>query len=131
MVQSQLPEHRLPTSVADTSRARGKGVESGTLVTSPSPHQSSSVPVSGPHSRVRTRLLWVNKLLAYDESNSVSVISVKDLEAALSRFQQEVRLLPLASGEGPEASSPSRSSIRTGPRSVSRSVKNRTRNFKA
>ncbi len=47
---------------------------------------------TGPHQRVRAELMWVNKLLAYDQNDSVSGISVRELREALLRFQKDLRV---------------------------------------
>ncbi len=84
--------------------------------------QGSSSPsrhylVVGPHSQVRTALMWVNKLLSSDETGYVSAISVRDLREALLRFQKDVRAQGFALGEVTADASRSRSSIPTNPRS--------------
>ncbi len=121
MTQPLLPESSSPADTAELNSG-----ESETKKPNPVESFHQSYLVGGPHGRLRTQLLWVNRLLAYDEKSSVSVISLRDLGRALSAFQQEVRVqrVPPEPGAG---ASPSRSRIQTGPRS---SVRRRTRNFK-
>ncbi len=125
MTQLPLPGYKAGAGISPQS---GSEKRNESLLGASSSHPSYLV--AGPHSQVRTQLMWVNRLLAYDVNSSVSVISVRELREALSRFQKEVRALALGLELGADGSR-SRSQTRTGPRSGSRTVKTRTRNFKA
>ncbi len=130
MTQLPFPE----TIPADTSSSSPTESETEKMLpTEKEAYSPLSYLPSGPHGRMRAELAWVNKLLAYDQNNSVSAISLRELRRALSAFQAEVRVSAL--GQGVPAgylagAMPSRSSTRTNRRSTI-SVKNRTRNFKS
>ncbi len=126
MSQQQLPESRSDADISPESQNDGGESPSRPEI----PPSSQLYLVAGPHSQLRTRLAWVNRLLAYDETLSVSVISLRDLNRALSAFQLEVRVQALGQGPDTAASSPSRSSTPTAPRSRN-SIRSRTRNFKS
>ncbi len=113
----------------DTDLRRENVVASANLT--PLKDSYSGYQLSGPHAALRTQLLWVNRLLGYDETLSVSKISLRDLREALSTFQKEVRLL-LAEVPVPDVGvTRSRSMIQTGRPSSGRSVRTRTRAYKA
>ncbi len=122
MTQGRLPESNSPAGTRPASPSPEK---------TPAYQYSSPYQVGGPHSKLRTQLLWVNRLLASDETNSVSAISVRELARALSAFQKDLRVQVLGVG-GLEASSRSPSRTPTGQGSQgSRTIKARTRNFKS
>ncbi len=126
MAQQPLEESR---SLVDIMRARDSEIASKIPPGVSSPSRPYSV--EGPHGQVRTMLMWVNKLLAYDVNGSVSAISVRELRLALIAFQKDVRAQGMALGvvnaTATEGSSRSRSSTPTNRRS---SIKEKTRNFK-
>ncbi len=124
---TQLPQE--PSSNPVDTDLRRENVASA----NPNPVENSysAYLVSGPHGSLRTQLLWVNRLLAYDESLSVSAISLRQLRGALSIFQSEVRLLAHVVPVPDAGATRSRSTIRTGPPSSGRNLRARTRAFKA
>ncbi len=128
MTQQPLPESSLGVDTYGESQSGESPIQRESSAASSSRLQSYAV--NGPHGRLRTKLLWVNKLLSSDEQSSVSVISLRDLDRALSAFQKEVRVQVLALPDFQVDASNRRSSTRTGPRS-NNSVRHRTRNFKA
>ncbi len=97
---------------------------------------SSSRPysVGGPHGRVRQLLAWVNRLLAYDESESVSGISVRELREALLAFQKDVRVQGLGGtltlADSTAGGTPSRSGASARATARGETVRAKTRNFK-
>ncbi len=129
MTQIPFPELSSPVDASMTAEKK---------IGSPSPQGSSSssplqsYSVGGPHGPLRAQLLWVNRLLAYDENLSVSVISLRELRRALLAFQAEVRLIPPGQlGQAPAvAVSRSPSGIRQDYR-YGRNIKRRTRNYKS
>ncbi len=130
MSQSEFPEHN---QAAGTVQAKLSEAESETQsqMTDRSPLSYS---VLGAHARVRADLLWVCKLLASDQNNSVSVILVRDLRRALSDFAAGVRVQDSAGAAPPGSTGGATPSPSGESRRVTRrgnSVKNRTRNFKA
>ena len=129
MTQLVLPESN---SGVDISGSNPSESESEIQKTPAASSPSQPYVVVGPHARVRTLLLWVNRLLAYDEATSVSAISVSELRQALLAFQKDLWAQGL--GGAPGVSSPFHSSTRTGPRSGGNrryTIKERTSNFKS
>ncbi len=116
MVEGQPQDSR---SDADISLEKSQNE-----IASQSPPESSVSPPSysvvGPHARVRTMLMWVNKLLAYDKNEYVSAISVRELREALLAFQKDVRVMGLRPEEVTAVNSRFPSSTRTSPRSQGR-----------
>ncbi len=121
MTQLPLPESSIPVDISSSRRNNASQ-------RAPASPYSSPYQVAGPHSKLRTQLLWVNRLLASDETSSVSGISVRELGEALSRFQKELRVQVLPS-EAMVGGSASPSSTRIDRRSRT-SLRAKTRNFK-
>ncbi len=129
MTQLPLPESSM---VAATSAANEKSEIEKAPESLRSPQ--SFLP-GGPHGSVRGLLSWVNRLLASDENNFVSVISVRDLRRALLAFQKEVLVQGL---EGEVArgylAAGSRSRFGGSPpatQCTKSTIKSRTRNYKS
>lgn len=110
---SETPEES--SSLADIMQEKQSEIASKSRQGSSSP--SRPYLVVGPHSQVRTALMWVNKLLSSDETGYVSAISVRELREALLRFQKDVRAQGFGLGEVSAGSSGSHSSTPTSPRS--------------
>ena len=127
MTQLPLPESRMPVGTSLPSE-KWSEIEKENLT------MPASLPlpyvVRGPHAKCRTALMWVNRLLASDLNESVSGISVRELEKELSRFQKDMRVRApgLRDPDSSVVSTPSRTG---GPNPGSRStLRKRTRNFK-
>ncbi len=89
---------------------------------------------AGPHGAVRAQLMWANKLLAYDQSGSISRISVLELKAALLAFLRDLRVGARggtlgAAGSSGDVTPPRSPGYRRSARG-SQSVRTKTRNFK-
>ncbi len=91
---------------------------------------------SGPHSALRGELMWVQKLLAFDQNGSVSVISLRGLSAALSAFQKDLRVqvrgqlpLPVFTAADTVSRSPEDSLIPSGRKMPRYPKKNRNYKF--
>ncbi len=127
---TQLPMES--SNPVDTSLRKEKMIASVTQNRISGSSSPQSYSPGGPHGALRERLLWANRLLAYDVNESVSVICLRELKEALLAFQASVRVQRVPLGPDMGVSSPSPSSTQAGRRSSGKqSVKTRTRNFKS
>ncbi len=52
----------------------------------------------GPHARLRAELLWVCRLLTFDEGDAIAPSSLRAIRLAVAAFQGEVRVQALGAG---------------------------------
>ncbi len=69
----------------------------GALPSKPQLLQQPSYVPFGPHGRVREKLMRAQTALSQDEKLSISRVSVRALESAVSAFLAELRLMPVSS----------------------------------